>query len=140
MNQCLRCLGEGVDSLYIGESAWSPYERAKEHMDDYRGKKDASHMWKHVATKHQADTTTEFRFSVIRRFQTAMTRQISEAVRIRRLGGEDSLLNSLVPASYNRCSLPRLVVKYNNNIVGDGDGGIMEVTVDKHPPAEQHSE
>ena len=46
-----------------------------------------------------------------------MTRQNSEAVRIRKLGGEERILNSLVPSSYNRCSLPRLAVIMNNNLV-----------------------
>ena len=71
-NQCLKFLEEGKVSLYIGELARSPYERAKEHSDDYKGKKNSSHMWKHVANDHQADSNVEFRFSVIGRFQNAM--------------------------------------------------------------------
>ena len=50
--------------------------------------------------------TPEFHLRPIKFHRTALERQIHEAVRIRRRGGEESLLNS--KAEYNRCKITRL--------------------------------
>ena len=42
-------------------------------------------------------------------FGSALERQVAEAVRIQRRGGEAAVLNS--KAEFNRCSIPRLVVE-----------------------------
>ena len=46
---------------------------------------------------------------VVRNFKTALSRQIGEAVRIRRRGGAGMILNS--KSEYNRCKIPRLVLE-----------------------------
>ena len=46
---------------------------------------------------------------VVKYCKTPLSRQIGEAVRIRRRGGEGSILNS--KAEYSRCRIPRLVVE-----------------------------
>ena len=51
----------------------------------------------------------KFRFRVIRSFKDAMTRQISEAVRIELRG--EGVLNS--KSEYSRCRLPRLVIDHD---------------------------
>ena len=45
---------------------------------------------------------------VVRSFKTALSRQVGEAVRIRRRGGEGNILNS--KAEYSRSRIPRLVI------------------------------
>ena len=54
----------------------------------------------------------KFKFKVERTFHSALTRQIAEAVRIRRVG-EDKILNS--KGVYNRCRLPRLMMEEFSN-------------------------
>ena len=46
---------------------------------------------------------------VVRSYKTALSRQIGEAVRIRRRGGAGLILNS--KSEYNRCKIPRLVLE-----------------------------
>ena len=46
---------------------------------------------------------------IVRNFKTALSRQIGEAVRIRRRGGAGMILNSKY--EYNLCKIPRLVLE-----------------------------
>ena len=95
--------------VYFGESARSIFERAREHGGDYIGMKEDSHMVKHWLTSHSdLQEPPMFRFRVIRSFKDAMTRQISEAVRIELRG--EGVLNSR--SEYSRCRLPRLVIDH----------------------------
>ena len=52
-------------------------------------------------------------FKVVSASRTALSRQIREAVRIRRRGGAGSILNSR--SEFNRCYIPRLVVEEEEN-------------------------
>ena len=104
-HQCTECR-----KVYIGESSRSAYERGGEHQDDFRKQKDDSHQFKHTENEHQGPNPPKFEFRVIGTFRSAMTRQIAEAVRIRREG--DAILNS--KGVFNRCKLPRLTVEGND--------------------------
>ena len=74
--------GKGV---YVGESARSLYERAKEHHADKDNNSEDSHMIKHWLTDHQdLLAPPAFRFGVVQTFQDPLTRQLSEAIRIER--------------------------------------------------------
>ena len=64
------------------------------------------HIWKHHLIHHGGPGEPEMRFKIVGNYRTALTRQITEAVRIRRRGGEGAVLNS--KAEFNRCFLPRL--------------------------------
>ena len=46
---------------------------------------------------------------MVSKHRSALNRQIKEAVRIRRRGGAQGILNS--KAEFNRCYIPRLVVE-----------------------------
>ena len=98
---------EGAPSLYVGESSRSIQERATEHWGAARRGDDDSHMVKHQSLAHKGEQPT-FLFKVVSTHRTALSRQIREAVRIRRRGGAGSILNSR--AEFNRCYIPRLVV------------------------------
>ena len=65
-------------------------------------------MYKHQIMEHHGEEA-DFVVRVEGTFQTALTRQVSEAVRIRRRGGMGSILNS--KAEYNRSHIPRLRVE-----------------------------
>ena len=101
-HQCTAC-----KKLYIGESSRSANERGGEHEDDFAKQREDSHQFKHTENDHQGLTPPKFEFRVVGTFQSAMTRQIAEAVRIRREG--DVILNS--KGVFNRCKLPRLTVE-----------------------------
>ena len=100
--------GVTTPSLYVGESSRSIQERAVEHWSAARKQDGTSHMFKHQSLVHGGEEP-EFMFRVVSYHRTALSRQIKEAVRIRRRGGASSILNS--KAEFNRCYIPRLVVE-----------------------------
>ena len=93
--------------MYIGESSRSSNERGGEHKADYTKEKTDSHQYKHVQSDHDGQVPPTFEFRVLAKFNSALTRQISEAVMIRRREGK--ILNS--KGVYNRCKLPRLTLE-----------------------------
>ena len=90
------------------ESSRSIQERAREHWGAARRGEKQSQMVKHQSLEHKGEQP-EFYFKVVSSHRSALNRQIREAVRIRRRGGEGNILNS--KAEYNRCHIPRLVVE-----------------------------
>ena len=119
-NVCLKCnpgagrkgelkrVMEGAPSLYVGETSRSIEERAQEHWGAARRREEKSHMNKHQIMEHNGEQP-EFIFKLISSHKTALSRQIKEAVRIRRRGGASQILNSR--SEFNRCHIPRLVVE-----------------------------
>ena len=96
--------GRGV---YVGESARSLYEKSKEHESDKEGRLEESHQVKHWVLDHpelNAPPKFKFKFKLISSFKDSLTRQISDAVRIKMRGVE--ILNS--KSEFNRCRVPRL--------------------------------
>ena len=106
-SSCVLCRKEGKESVYIGESSRSSHERGAEHLDDYNKSKQDSHMRKHTETDHPQESEHNFEFKVMQSFKSALMRQLTEAVLIRRQAG--TVLNS--KGVYNRCHLPRLTVE-----------------------------
>ena len=106
-NTCNQCEVEGKKQFYVGESARSSHERGGEHIRDFRGKKQDSHILKHLEVVHPGQAEPDFKFRVRGTFKSALERQVTEAVMIRRAG--EATLNS--KGVYNRCYLPRLVVE-----------------------------
>ena len=96
--------GKGI---YVGESSRSMYERGKEHEADRVGELEESHQIKHWVLDHpELYAPPKFKFKVVSTLRDALTRQLSEAVRIE-LRGED-ILNS--KSEFNRCKVPRLKI------------------------------
>ena len=95
-------------SVYVGETGRSLYERGKDHWRDSRLKPEESHIHKHHQVHHggEGDPLFHLRPAVFHR--SALNRQITEAVKIGRLGGEESLLNSR--GEYNRSHIVRLTL------------------------------
>ena len=63
-------------------------------------------MLKHQILVHDGEDPPDFVMRVIKSSRTALERQVGEAVRIRRRGGEGAILNS--KSEYLRCHIPRL--------------------------------
>ena len=71
-------------------------------------KKQSSHILRHQEEVHSSEEKPKFTMRVVRSYISALARQVGEAVRIRRRGGEGRILNS--KAEYSRCVIPRLVL------------------------------
>ena len=99
--------------LYVGETSRSIQERCKEHWASYTGEKEESHMLKHQWLEHGGEQA-DFVMRVVGSKRTALVRQISEAVRIRRRGEEGRILNSR--SEFNRSHIPRLQVEEEEKI------------------------
>ena len=93
-----------VPSVYVGESGRSIMERGMEHWKDFHNKKEDSHILKHHSVHHDGIGEPQFHLRPVGFFRSALSRQVAEAVRIRRRGC--SVLNS--KGEYNRCSITRL--------------------------------
>ena len=94
--------------LYVGETSRSILERSREHWDGYKKQKQDNHIWKHQMMEHNGEQAN-FTMRVVGSHRSALSRQVGEAVRIRRRGGEGNILNSR--AEYNRSHIPRLQVE-----------------------------
>ena len=66
-------------------------------------------MEKHAVSCHSGEERPTFGMKVVRTHSSALSRQIHEAVRIRRKAETSTILNS--KSEYSRCRLPRLVVE-----------------------------
>ena len=94
-------------SLYVGESSRSLQERIQEHWGSYRRREEGSHIRKHQDQQHP-DQEPLFLVKTVSTHRTALSRQVREAVGIRRRGGKSSILNS--KSEFNRSYIPILVV------------------------------
>ena len=112
---CQECQLKGVDSVYIGESARSYFERGLEHQQDYSAKKEESHMHEHAVEMHAHEAPPTFGMKVLQKHRTPLYRQLHEAVLIAR--SRSVLLNA--KSEYNRCLLPTLSVEYGNKTSSD---------------------
>ena len=70
-------------SLYLGESARNLYTRGAEHMGNYRTGNKKSFMKKHQDSEHQGQVG-DYTAKVTARTRDCLTRQVREAVLIRR--------------------------------------------------------
>ena len=118
-NTCTKCIPEVTKeggkvtppetfpSIYIGETSRCIGERGREHWRDFKQCRDDSHIWKHHILHHGGEGQPTFLLRPVQYFNSALTRQIAEAVRIGRLG-EGVVLNS--KSEFNRCKLGRLTL------------------------------
>ena len=76
-------------------------------------KLEKSHMEKHATSCHTDAEKLEFSMKVVKPHQSALTRQVHEAVRIKRraAASNTTILNS--KSEYSRCQLPRLILETN---------------------------
>ena len=105
---CIKCLEEGKEATYYGESSRTAFERGLEHAGDFLSEKSDSHILKHQLTEHpELGKNLRFSMKVIRQHKSAFQRQVHEAVIIQ-MNENTNILNS--KGEYNRCVLPRLGV------------------------------
>ena len=125
----LKTINAEVPSIYVGETARSVQERAKEHWDSYRSKEQDSHIMKHWVMHHNSEGEPKFIMKVVQFCRSALSRQVGEAVRIKNRG---MVLNS--KSEYNRCSISRLSLDQEHEYEGKHDGkevkGEEDATID----------
>ena len=105
----LREVRDDIPTLYVGESSRTIFERSREHWNAWRTKKEDSHILKHQENEHGGSSSPKFTMRVVKHYRSALSRQVGEAVRIRRRGGAGNILNS--KSEYNRCRIPRLIIE-----------------------------
>ena len=98
-----------VPAIYVGETSRTILERGKEHWQAWRSNKSDSHIRKHQDLCHGGAEEPDIVLRAVSHHKSALSRQVAEAVRIMRRGGEGAVLNSR--AEYNRSHIPRLQVE-----------------------------
>ena len=98
-NTCLICKSKGTKVQYVGETSRSVYERLAEHTRDCLTQGEKSHMASHIQETHPTHLVSDcrslakvFKPEVLRKHNSALTRQLHEAVSI--AGAEGVVLNS----------------------------------------------
>ena len=90
--ECKLCPG-AEKCIYVGETSRNLYTRAKEHYDKYESlqRNHSSFIKQHQVDEHQ-DRPAEFKAKVTGAFRDCLSRQVTEAVMIRR--SERPVLNT----------------------------------------------
>ena len=115
-------------SVYTGETSRCQHIRGAEHLSGLLSKQPGNALYKHVTDVHQGELV-DFKMKVVRRHQTALFRQVHEAVRLHRISKNPGvkILNS--KGEYNRCKLPRLQVQGQDEFKDPKEGGGAKYTL-----------
>ena len=70
----LKEVNEEVPSLYVGETSRSIKERAAEHWQAFRSKREDSHIFKHHQIHHKGEGEPDFIMKVVGVHMTALSR------------------------------------------------------------------
>ena len=84
------------------------HERIREHWGVWKNNKDDIHMLRHHLNKQGEAEKPEIYVRAAQYHKSALTRQIVEAVCIRRRGGAGCILNR--KSEFDRCKIPHKVV------------------------------
>lgn len=109
---CKLCKDQGKETIYVGGSGRSIFERGKEHVKNSLSQKAKSHIREHIETDHpgQEPEIGSFKFSITGTYHSALDRQLAEAIKIRRAQNTRAkVLNSKF--EFNRCVIPAIVVQ-----------------------------
>ena len=52
---CQKCKEAGVDTVYYGETAWTPYDRGEEHLKALREKNMERPLWEQHQGEHEGE-------------------------------------------------------------------------------------
>ena len=109
---CLDVTTGSSTSIYVGETSRALWERTSEHWSDFMTQKDKSHIAKHIANFHpNLHNPPDLKVSVVKYFQSALQRQVYEAVRIDRRAKEPGINIMNSKSEFNRCQLPRIIME-----------------------------
>ena len=127
---CLDCKEKtGKIVEYYGETSKTAYERGLNHTYDFWTGTEDSHMYKHQTEVHaEQENPPEFSMTVLKKHSSAFRRQIHEAVVVE-MKEKNGILNS--KGIYDRCSLPRLTVKWKDREIRELENEIEKVKTRK---------
>ena len=90
---CNRCTEEGINSVYLGETSRSLWDRTTEHLQKFRTKSEQSTIWKSWSQFHSSEEEPDFSVKKTGKYKTCTQRQIREALAIAG-GGFQRLMNT----------------------------------------------
>ena len=99
----LKDMNMDIPSVYVGETSRSIYERAKEHWEAWKSRKEDSQILKNWSLHHGSTGVPNFAMKIRGYHLTSLSRQVGEAVRIRK---RELVLN--IRGELNRCNITRL--------------------------------
>ena len=113
--------------IYGGETSRVLRLRSQDHVSSYRKMEDKSVLWDHAQKYHDGRLDVKFQMKVHKTWDTALSRQVGEAVLIKRME-EDIKINVLNrKGEFNRCHITKLecpeAVSNNVKTNGMGDEG-----------------
>ena len=107
---CNTCKENGIKKNYEGETSRSARLRGKEHLNDFKKKKEKSALYKHNILEHPNEEI-DIGMKITRPFRDALSRQADEAVRINNSIASE-LLNS--KTEFNHPTIARITVERRN--------------------------
>ena len=106
---CLWCKGQGVKSLYHGETARSGYRRGQEHQRALRAKDPDSSLTRHWEEVHkESPSPPDFSMSILKTYTKSLERQIAESCFIM-MTEADYILNA--KNEWNGSMIPQLTTE-----------------------------
>ena len=113
---CNKCTEEGINSVYLGETARSLWDRTVEHPQKLKARSEQSALWKHWSQYHQSEEEPDFSVKKTGKFKTCTERQIREALAIDG-GKQQRLMNS--KKEYGSNCIVRQSVVFRDSLVED---------------------
>ena len=115
---CETCKEQGITATYEGETSKSGYERGIQHVTGLTKKAEDAPLWKHNELVHEGSADLPFSMVITGRFQKAMIRQESEAIRIRESQSEYQMNSK---KEFQQPTIIRLIPT-SNHIQADQEG------------------
>ena len=91
---CTKCAENGSTAIYHGESSKCGFERGKKHLEQFGTWLSSHCMVIHNKVHHDCERTMHFKFTIVKRIDRPMDRQIEEALRIKHTSSTTILMNS----------------------------------------------
>ena len=112
MAQCRNCESGGKKRIYYGETSRNIYLRSKEHYSDVNSKTTKSWMYKHIKKEHNGNMDqVKFKWKIVGSFKKPLTRQLTEAVKIRNNNGVQNLNTK---HEFNAQRVNKIVIENSN--------------------------
>ena len=96
--QCTACEGEGVKSIYVGETSKPLHDRCLRHSYEFRTGTSTNALVIHNEMFHAKSKDLHFKFEPVATFRTALDRQLDESLRI--ANSKRDVLMNLSPVFY----------------------------------------
>ena len=131
--ECKTCEKKNKSRVYYGETSRNLYLRCKEHYSNVNSRQDKSWMVKHIMKEHDGNfDEVNFRWKILGSFKKPLTRQITEAVKIKRSKDEVNLNSK---TEFNAQRIKKVIIERTKKTYDCKVCGLMateESQLDKH--------